>query len=136
MSIKKFAGFGLLCMALVAFVGGNSIVNADDTFSIEVKHLINGMSLGLSKDLPVKATVNKDGGVLAVLDLSFRDSFTADLPAGEYTITVESVEVGPLPSMTVGPVDIESGTNLRLKAVLDDDGTPIIKQTGKGTRGR
>ena len=101
-------------------------VHADDTFSVTVIHGINGRSLGLSKDLPVVATVLKDGATIAEINLSFRDVVEADLPAGEYLIEVESLEAGPLPSMTVGPVDIPAGADVRLQARLGAHKVPII----------
>jgi hypothetical protein len=96
-------------------------------FDISVYHGINGRSLGLSKDLPVIATVYQDGEMLAELNLEFKDRVKTQLPAGEYLITVESAEVGPLPSMTVGPVDIPAGADVSLHAKLSGGKTPIIK---------
>lgn len=100
---------------------------ADGTFHISVFHNINGKALGLSRDLPVIATVYKDGAWLAAIPLSFKDRFSADLPAGTYTIMVEAVGVGPVPSMTVGPVAIPADVDVRLQALLGPGGTPIIK---------
>jgi hypothetical protein len=95
-------------------------------FGISVYHGINGRSLGLSKELPVKAYVYLDGELLDVLDLEFKDRISTTLPPGEYTITVESVEAGPLDSMTVGPVDIPAGVNVSLHARLSGGKTPIL----------
>ena len=39
---------------------------ADGTFNVSVYHGINGRALGLSKELPVIATVEKDGQLLAL----------------------------------------------------------------------
>jgi hypothetical protein len=100
---------------------------ADGTFNISVYHGINGNALGLSKELPVLASVYKDGQLIATLPLSFKDRFTADLPAGTYEIMVEAVGVGPVPSMTVGPVAIPADVEVRLNAQLGPGGTPIIK---------
>jgi hypothetical protein len=100
---------------------------ADGTFNISVYHGINGNALGLSKELPVLASVYKDGQLIATLPLSFKDRFTADLPAGTYEIMVEAVGVGPVPSMTVGPVAIPADVEVRLNAQLGAGGTPIIK---------
>ena len=100
---------------------------ADGTFNISVYHGINGNSLGLSKELPVIASVYKDGQLIATLPLEFKDRFSADLPAGTYTIMVEAVGVGPVPSMTVGPVAIPADVDVRLNAQLGAGGTPIIK---------
>jgi len=99
---------------------------ADGTFNISVLHNINGKALGLSRDLPVIATVYKDGAWLAAIPLSFKERFSADLPAGTYTIMVEAVGVGPVPSMTVGPIAIPADVDVRLQAQLGKGGTPII----------
>lgn len=113
-------------LALVTVLGLGASVRADETFSVQVEHRINGKALGLSKELPVTATVNLDGEDIAELDLSFGDVINADLPAGVYTITVTSEEAGPLPSMTVGPVEIPAGADVRLQARLGAGKTPII----------
>jgi len=109
-----------------AFAAPNAKAS-DGTFNISVYHGINGKALDLSKELPVIATVYKDGAWLAAIPLEFKDRFTADLPAGTYTIMVEAVGVGPVPSMTVGPVEIPEGVDVRLNAQLGAGGTPIIK---------
>jgi len=100
---------------------------ADGTFNISVYHGINGNALGLSKELPVIATVYKDGKWLAAIPLEFKQRFTADLPAGNYKIEVTAVGVGPVPSMTVGPIDIPADVSVRLNAQLLPGDTPIIK---------
>jgi hypothetical protein len=100
---------------------------ADGTFNISVYHGINGTALGLSKELPVIATVYKDGKWLAAIPLQFKDRFTADLPAGNYKIEVTAVGVGPVPSMTVGPINIPADVDVRLNAQLGPGETPIIK---------
>lgn len=109
-----------------AFAAPNAKAS-DGTFNISVYHGINGRALGLSKELPVIATVTKDGQTIANIPLEFKDRFTADLPAGTYLIKVTAVGVGPVPSMTVGPVEIPEGVDVRLNAQLGAGGTPIIK---------
>jgi hypothetical protein len=100
------------------------------TFDVTVAHNINGRSLGLSKDLPVDITIVKDGEVLTVIkSFVFGDKISTPLPAGEYLITVVSQEAGPLPSMTVGPVDIPEGVSLFLNARLSGGKTPIVSVT-------
>lgn len=96
-----------------------------DTFNVAVKHAINGHELGLSQELPVDVMVYKDGALLTTLRLEYKDVIRAELPAGEYTIMVESLEAGPLPSMTVGPVDVPAGVDVGFKAILDN-GTPSL----------
>jgi hypothetical protein len=120
-------GAGLLLLGLAVFT--TQTIRADmHSFSIRVYHGINGTSLGLSKDLPVEATVELDGEVLAVLPLDFGDEIETELPAGTYRITVYSVELdAQLDSMTIGPVDIPPGVDVNLHAKLSSNKTPIIK---------
>jgi hypothetical protein len=119
-----------LALVLVFSVGAPSALAAEGTFDVTVAHNINGRSLGLSKELPVNITIQKDGAVLTVLEnFRFGDKISTALPAGEYLITVESVEAGPLPSMTVGPVDISEGVSLFLNARLSGGKTPIVSVT-------
>jgi hypothetical protein len=108
-----------------AFAAPNAKAS-DGTFNISVYHGINGRALGLSKELPVIATVTRDGVEIAQLPLEFKDRFTADLPAGTYLIEVEAVGVGPIPSMTVGPIAIPEGVEVRLQAQLGAGKTPIL----------
>jgi hypothetical protein len=100
------------------------------TFDVTVAHNINGRSLGLSKDLPVNITIEKDGAELVTIsNFRFGDKLSTPLPAGNYLITVVSQEAGPLPSMTVGPVDIPEGVSLFLNARLSGGKTPIVSVT-------
>jgi hypothetical protein len=117
----------VLALTLVFSFTGQAVLAATGTFDVSVAHNINGRSLGLSKDLPVDITIEKDGEFLATIpNFKFGDRFSASLPAGEYLITVESLEVGPLPSMTVGPVEIPEGVSLFLNARLSGGKTPIV----------
>jgi hypothetical protein len=127
----RFTLFFAVLALLVAFAAAAPAVYASTgTFDVTVAHNINGRSLGLSKDLPVNITIEKDGSVLTVLsDFRFGDRISTALPAGQYLITVESVEAGPLPSMTVGPVDLPEGLNLFLNARLSAGKTPIVSVT-------
>jgi hypothetical protein len=126
-AVTRFSAIvGIVCAMTFLSVASSPNASADDTFSVQVEHHINGKSLGLSKSLPVIATVNKDGIDIAALNLSFGDVVKTDLPSGEYTITITSVEAGPLPSMTVGPVDIPAGVSVRLQAKLSANKTPIV----------
>lgn len=98
---------------------------AADTFNISVYHNINGRALGLDKALPVTAEVWKDGQILANVPLSFKDRFSADLPAGTYQIRVllGGVEI---PSMGVGPVEIPASVDVRIQAQLGAGQTPVL----------
>jgi hypothetical protein len=119
----------VLALAMVLSFGAQAAL-ASGTFDVTVAHNINGRSLGLSKDLPVNITIEKDGEELAVIeDFRFGDRISTSLPAGLYYITVESVEAGPLPSMTVGPVEISEGLSLFLNARLSGGKTPIVSVT-------
>lgn len=123
----------VMVLTVLAMLGGALAFNptkvqaATDTFNVSVYHGINGRSLGLSRDLPVIAEVYKDGAKLADIPLSFMDRFATSLPAGNYLIKVWSVELGAyVDSMQVGPVNIPAGVDVRLKAMLSADKTPII----------
>jgi hypothetical protein len=126
-SLRKIALLAVIAsLALVGAFSAQS-AKADDTFSVSVYHGINGRALGLSKALPVEAEIFLNGDSLAVLDLEFGDRIVTNLPAGEYRIEVTSKEAGPLPSMTVGPVDIPAGVDVAIKAKLSSAKTPILK---------
>lgn len=120
----------MIVLTLAALVFGGFAFTARtayaaDTFNISVYHGINGRALGLDKELPVVAEVWKDGQVLANIPLSFKDRFSADLPAGEYQIRLllGGVEI---PSMGVGPVEIPAGVDVRIQAQLGAGQTPIL----------
>ncbi len=116
----------LLAFAVMLTLLVPAVAADGHTFDVSVYHGINGKSLGLSKDLPVNVYIN---GALAIPNLKFKDKIETELPGGEeYTITVESVELGQqLPSMTVGPVTIPAGVDVSIHAKLSDGKTPILK---------
>ena len=131
---KRFSHI-IIALTLVAVLAGALAFSPmtakanDTTFNISVYHGINGKALGLSKELPVIATVTSTDGLYATIPLEFKDRFSADLPAGTYTIMVSAVIDGnlvELPSMTVGPVTIPADVDVRLKAQLSADKTPIL----------
>jgi len=129
----------ILVVTLMALFGGALALDAKpvqaaaDTFNVSVYHGINGRSLGLSRELPVIAEVYLNGGLIAEIPLEFQDRFNADLPAGNYLIKVWAVELGAyVDSMQVGPVNIPAGVDVRLKAMLSADKTPIINVRIKG----
>ena len=120
-------------LVLVAVLAGAFAIAApralasDGTFNVSVYHGINGRALGLSKELPVIAYVYKDNDVFAMIPLEFKDRFTTDLPAGNYTIKVFSTELGAfVDSMQVGPVELPEGIRLGLQAKLSAGGTPDL----------
>jgi hypothetical protein len=133
---KKAVQRGGLTLVIAAIlmitfgIGAGSALAAGHEFDVSVYHGINGRSLGLSKELPVDIHVYKDGDLLAVLpDFTFKQR--ADIQGmepGEYTIMVKSQELGVfIPSMTVGPVDIPGGVDIRMHAKLGEGKTPIVK---------
>jgi hypothetical protein len=116
-----------LLLALVFSFTGQAVLASSGTFDVSVYHGINGRSLGLSKELPVDISIYKDGELLTtIVGFTFKSRLETQLPAGEYLITVSSQEAGPLPSMTVGPVEIPAGAQVDLHARLGANKTPII----------
>jgi hypothetical protein len=129
--MKKQVSRLILAVVLmaVAFAGLGfqpAQAKSDDTFKISVYHGIDGRRLGLSRDLPVIASVYKDGAFLADIPLSYKDRFTTFLPAGVYTIKVTSLEAGPLPSMTIDSAAIPAGVEVRLRARLNPGKIPVL----------
>lgn len=116
-----------LALVLVLAFGAQTAFASTGMFDVSVYHGINGRSLDLSKELPVDITITKDGNLLTVInDFTFKTRIDTQLPAGEYLIEVSSDEAGPLPSMTVGPVEIPEGAEVRLHARLGEGKTPVI----------
>jgi hypothetical protein len=134
--MKKIINRFALVLTLLAVIGGALAIGTSNakaaapsdttTFHISVYHGINGKALGLSKELPVVASVYKDGVWLTNIPLNFKDRFEANLPAGTYTIEVTSLEAGPLPSMTIDSAAIPAGVDVRVRAKLDTGQTPIL----------
>jgi hypothetical protein len=124
LSPKTWTIVGLL--AAVLFVSAFSVPQAEASsgeFNLDVAHLINGKDLGLDKALPVDVYVN---GQLTIPTFTFGERVSTSLPAGWYTITVFLTDGTPLPSMTVGPVNIPAGVDVSINARLDND-TPVLK---------
>jgi uncharacterized protein (DUF2141 family) len=122
----------ILALALMAVLvfSAQSVLAADGTFNVSVYHGINGRSLGLSRELPVDVEIWKDGSLLTrINDFTFKTRIETALPAGTYEIRVFADELGGarLDSMTVGPVEIPEGVNLRLQANLAEGKTPVIR---------
>lgn len=95
---------------------------ADDckNFYLLAAHGINGERLGLAEELPVDVYVN--GGYAFTFE--FKDTVKAMLPAGEYTIDVKLAGTDST-VMSLGPVDLEGCTKVRVVAKLVD-GTPTL----------
>jgi hypothetical protein len=89
-------------------------------FYLLAAHGINGERLGLDSALPVDVYVN--GGYAFTFE--FKDTVTAMLPAGNYTIDVALAGTDTF-VMSLGPVDLEGCTKVRVVAKLVD-GTPTL----------
>ena len=113
---------GALLLVTAFSVPQASASNGD--FNLDVAHLINGKDLDLDKELPVDVYLN---GNLAISNFTFGEKISTSLPAGWYTITVFLTDGTPLPSMTVGPVQIPAGVDVSANARLDADDTPVLK---------
>lgn len=133
MGIRKVVlGVLVAVLALGVIFAAAPAKASTGTFDVTVVHGINGRSLGLSKDLPVNVTIYKDGAEFAYINgFTFKERFSAALPAGEYKIEVFSTELGTIvPSMTLGPVEIGAGADLLIRAKLMD-GTPVLTVKGR-----
>lgn len=89
-------------------------------FYLLAAHGINGERLGLDSALPVDVYVN--GGYAFTFE--FKDTVKAMLPAGEYTIDVALAGTDTF-VMSLGPVDLEGCTKVRVVAKLVD-GAPTL----------
>jgi hypothetical protein len=132
-TVVRQGGLVLLMAALLAVTfgigAGPALAAGHDTFDVSVYHGIDGRRLDLSKELPVDVYIFNNVGLIGlVTDVTYQERFEASLPAGEYTIQIWSRELQTfLPSMTVGPVDIPEGVDVRMNAQLGEGKTPIIK---------
>lgn len=110
-------------MAVFALVVASAATQASaNTFAIEIIHNINGQSLGLDKELPVDIYVN---GALTYEDVKFKDSLTADLPAGNYTFEVKLADTDDMVA-SFGPADVPEGANVTARARLGADKAPTL----------
>lgn len=127
-SIGRNVLLAVIAAVLFVGVGTQPALASGHTFDVSVYHGINGTNLGLSKDLPVDIYIYNESGLLAyVPGFTFSERFDAQLPAGEYEINVYSQELDTfLPSMTVGPVNIPEGVDVRMSAQLGAGKTPVI----------
>ena len=124
MTRKNWTFVGII--AALLFAAAFSVPQASASsgeFNIDVAHLINGKDLGLDKELPVDVYIN---GNLAIPYFTFGERISTTLPAGWYTISVYLTDGTPLPSMTVGPVQIPAGVDVSVNARLDNE-TPVLK---------
>jgi hypothetical protein len=99
------------------------VMMSDGSFDVKVRHSIDGRSLGLKKALPVNVYIN---GALAIPDFRFGDSISTSMRAGTYTLAVTLADGTPLPTMTLGPVDLPADADLTINAKLTADKTPVL----------
>jgi hypothetical protein len=121
-SVAVVMVLAMLISAQVALAAGHG------TFNASIYHGIDGRRIGLSEELPVNIWIMKDGVLFAKInDVTFRQRIDAELPAGNYEIMVESVELGAvIDSMSVGPVDISEDSDMRFRATLGKGLTPVL----------
>lgn len=94
----------------------------EEHFDLDVRHGINGTSLGLEKDLPVDVYVND----VKAFTFSFKDSVSTSLPAGNYFIEVKLAGTETT-VMSLGPTDIPANVDVDIKAKLSANKTPALK---------
>ena len=93
-------------------------------FNLTVKHNINGVSLGLDKELAVDVYVNN----APAFTFSFGDIVETPLPAGDYEIKVFLAgTTTEIVSMRFGPAYIPGGVDVMIKAQLSGGKTPVLK---------
>jgi hypothetical protein len=125
LSPKNWIVIGILVALLFATAfSAAQPAAASSNFNLDVTHLINGNKLGMDRDLPVNVFIN---GALAIPNFRFGEKVETSLAAGWYTITVFLTDGTPLPSMTVGPVEIPAGVDVSIKARLAADETPYLQ---------
>jgi hypothetical protein len=121
--ITKLSITGILLALVLSFAFSIAPVRAaENTFNLEVNHLINGRSLGLDKELPVDVYVN--GGYAFTFE--FQDAISAQLPAGTYYIEVKLAGTSTT-VMTLGPAEIPAGVDVTINAQLGANKTPTLR---------
>jgi len=127
LTLKNWTIIAIAAVLMFATAFSAQPAKASSDFNLEVTHLINGNKLGVDRELPVNVFVN---GQLAIPDFRFGDKIETTLSSGWYTIEVYLTDGTPLPSMTVGPVNIPAGVDISIKARLANDGTPYLQVKG------
>jgi hypothetical protein len=127
LSLKNWTIIAVAAVLMFVTAFSAQPVKASSDFNLEVTHLINGNKLGVDRELPVNVFVN---GQLAIPNFRFGEKVETSLSAGWYTIEVFLTDGTPLPSMTVGPVNIPAGVDVSIKARLANDGTPYLQVKG------
>jgi hypothetical protein len=106
----------------IAFNPKTSQAEDNGTFDLTVKHNINGISLGLEKDLPVDVYANGKH----LFTFTFGETVEASFPADNYFIEVKLFNTETV-VMSYGPGDIPAGVDVMIKAQLSGGKTPVLK---------
>ncbi len=113
----------LLAVFAIALAFNPAPVQAQsDEFNLTVKHNINGVSLGLDKELEVDVYANGD----YAFSFTFGETVETSLPADFYLIEVKLAGTDAV-VMTLGPVYIPAGVDVMIKAQLSANKTPALK---------
>ena len=112
----------MLAIAIVFAFSPSPAQAAGHEFDLYVKHNINGRSLGLDKALPVDVYVN---GTKA-FSFEFGESFSAELPAGEYEIEVKLAGTDSV-VMSLDAGYIPAGVDVAIRATLGAMKSPTLR---------
>lgn len=106
----------------IAFNPTPAQAEGHDDFYLTVKHNINGMSLGMDKDLPVDVYVN--GG--KAFSFVFGETIETSLPAGDYYIEVKLAGTDAV-VMDLQTGEVPADVDVTIKAKLSGFKTPTLK---------
>ena len=121
--LSRFTLFGLVLALVLGFALAAAPARAaGTTFDITVKHNINGVALGLDKELPVDVYMN---GVYQ-FTFEFGDTVPATLEAGTYSVDVKLAGTN-VTVMSLDPTPIPADVEVSIKAKLSADQTPVLK---------
>ena len=123
--MKKSLKFSVILSVFAIAIAFNPTpvkAGGHDFFDLTVKHNINGISLGLDKELPVDVFVN--GGY--AFTFTFGKTVETSLPAGNYFIEVKLAGTDTV-VMSYGPGDIPEDVDVMIKAQLSGGKTPVLK---------
>ncbi len=124
--MTKLSRFSVIALVLAMVLGfalaAAPAQAAGTTFDVKVKHNINGVALGLDKELPVDVYIN--GAYQFTFE--FGETVPATLPAGNYSVDVKLANTN-ITVMSLSPTDIPADVEVIIKAQLSADKTPILK---------
>ena len=113
----------ILSVFVFAIAFNPTPVKADShEFDLTVKHNINGISLGLDKNLPVDVDVN--GGY--AFTFTFGETIETSLPAGDYFIEVKLAGT-EIVVMELQTGEVPADVDVMIKAQLSGFKTPTLK---------